>query len=190
MASARIGAPLICAVVLVASGTLLPGCATEGSAGRGSPPPPDQNIEQLEREYLQRMSDCFTEAGFPSQPQSDGSLQIDDGPDDQQEAFRNAAEVCREQSGEPKLASLTQAQVGVLYDLQLEAGVCLRDAGFRTVEMPSRETWVSQYVAAQQSTSTSSFPVTPWDGLHLQDAEESCRQPGLQDVFARMGSGG
>lgn len=189
MASARIGSPLMCAVVLVASGAVLQGCATDGSAGNGSPPPPAQNVEQLEREYLQRMRNCFTEAGFPSQLQSDGSLQIDDGPDDQQEAFRTAAEVCREQSGEPEFASLTQAQVGVLYDLQVEAAFCLREAGFRTAEMPSRETWVSQYVAAQQS-STSSFPVTPWDGLHLQDAEKTCRQPGLQDVFARMGSGG
>lgn len=133
---------------------------------------------------------CLTDAGFPAELQEDGGLVIDDGPEEQQEAFRAAQATCHEQLPEPPGSDpMTAEEVGVYYDLQVEAGSCLEAAGFPVVEMVSRDTWVAQYLAAQVSTSNSPSPDTPWDAIHdrtYERAREVCKWPSPEDIYERM----
>lgn len=176
-------------VTCAAAGVFVVGCSASPEVTPDPGPTSSAaRAADLEREYLQRLGECLTEAGFPATMQDDGGLLVDDGPGDQQASFDAAAESCREQVGEPEVVELDEAELGTLYDLQVEAGRCLEEAGFPAEEMPSRETWVAQYAAAVRPEGAGPAPITPWDGLSLRDAEKACHYPTLDDVRDRLGA--
>ncbi len=184
---------------MLVAGLGVAGCSNGAEDTRGGTPPVTENqrgnpefkdSDAKVRDHVIAMGKCLAEAGFPNEMQEDGGLEIDDGPQEQAGAFEAAAKACREQLPEPPGADgLTAEEVGVLYDLQIDAGTCLEQAGYPVAEMASRDTFVAQYLAVQNTDAQVPSPVTPWDpirGRASQQAQEVCKYPTPQDIYERM----
>ena len=81
----------------------------------------------------------------------------------------------------------TEAEVGVLYDLHQESSACLVAAGYPVAPMQSRETWIQQYLALQDTGRGS--PALPWDAIRDRanaEAQQVCLYPSLDEVYARL----
>lgn len=136
--------------------------------------------------YVTRKADCLTEAGFPSTVRSDGGIQIDGVPPEQQQAFVEADTSCAEQLGSiPGEAPFTTPELSVLYDLHVEGRDCLEDQGLAVSDPPSRQTWIAQYEAGLSGADEA--PWSPWsEASDPATAIEVCPEPSGQDVYERM----
>lgn len=92
------------------------------------------------------MSDCLTQAGFPTKPAVGGGLEHDPGiPVDQTPGYHLAIYRCEAQyTLEPKYSQgTTDEQKGLLYDYYVQWLVpCVEEAGAHISDPPSRDTFI------------------------------------------------
>lgn len=151
-----------------------------------APPSRPQNLEDLQRAWLQAKGECLQEAGFRAEMAGDG-LDIWDPPAEQRAAFNEAITTCEAQAGPvPGDEPLTREELGTLYDLQLQARDCLIEEGYPVTEPSSRETFISLYLTMYEGGADTQ---PPWfaheatDGAGDFSAREVCPEPSMADVY-------
>lgn len=168
---------------LVLGGLLLGGCSgTDESEG---PSQVDREAEvESAREWMVRMAECLTEAGFPSTIEAADEMTVDHGPE-QMDELDEATQRCAEQlGGFPQYEPFSAEELGRLYDAKLEQEVaCLEENGFEPPTPPSRGKYISDYQAYQ-----SGQHVIPWSPFvdlgpdASSRASELCPQVGVHDL--------
>lgn len=170
-------------MALLLAAALVGGCS--GGDGPEDVPQVDREGEvESGREWLVRMAECLTEAGFPSTIAAADEMTVDHGPD-QVDELNEATERCAEQlGGFPEHEPFSAEELGRLYDVKMEQEVaCLQEHGFDPPTPPSREKYISDYQAYQ-----SGQHVIPWSPFvdlgpdASSRATELCPQVGLDDL--------
>lgn len=154
-------------------------CSGEGALDSGPSASGSATIDSREaeatltREYLERLANCMTDAGFPAEIQPDGGLRIN-APKSQDAAYDAALRQCEELSDPPSIAPVSPEEASDLYDDSLKAYECLIAEGFSPAEPPSREKFLQDYADRRE----------PWDPFWQPDTQtplpdDVCEQPSL-----------
>lgn len=173
----------LCSTILVVS-VAVGGCAT------GSESTDESTNSHIDRLALRapydawqvRQAECLTEMGFPASVAPENAIgsvvpmQIDYGND--YDAFLEAEQSCEEKIGAaPEMPLLSDAELGKLYDLEVQAYECLVEHGYQPDPPSTREEYVATYYTG--TSWTAFFPSTPGSGM-LPDTE--CQQPMAEDI--------
>jgi len=104
----------------------------------------------LERRHYEAAADrvafvaeCLNEGGFSVSVYQDLSLAVN-VPPEQLEAMAPVEDACW-QEAESRYPPAPPPTEGELYDLYLEAAICLEAEGYEIPEAPTRETWTDAY---------------------------------------------
>lgn len=136
------------------------------------------------REWMVRMAECLTEAGFPSTVDAADQMSVDHGPE-QFDQLDEATQRCAEGlGGFPQVEPFSSEELGRLYDAKIEQEVgCLKEHGFDPPTPPSREKYISDYQAYQSGQRI--IPWSPFTDLGpdaSSRALEVCPQVGMHEL--------
>ena len=101
--------------------------------------------------YLERKADCLTELGWPAEMAPEEAIggilvpmKVEHGGD--HEGMRAAEAQCDERlGGSPTFAPVSEAEIGKLYDMELEAYECLVEQGYAPREPSTREEYIAKF---------------------------------------------
>lgn len=168
LSSARLLGAL-CAVALVG------GCAEKSPDVSAAHVDRQAEVERSQQFYAQ-LGECLTERGFPAQVQPDGALKVDHG--GQADQLAEVESTCTEQlGGQPTAAVPGEVELGMFYDVQVEAYECLTEHGLNPMPPSTREEFVATYLTGESWYAHQ--PLTP-GGSPMPTAQ--CPLPQLTDI--------
>lgn len=97
--------------------------------------------------YIQDMKSCLFEEGWDVNVGGDGSISIR-LPQDQSDAYDKAQSMCEKKFGYDKLedsAPFTDAELRLLYSLELTTAKCLTEHGHDVGDTPSEQLYIDSY---------------------------------------------
>lgn len=105
--------------------------------------------------YLERKAECLTELGYPAQMAPGEAIggivvpmKVEHGGD--VEGMRAAEARCDERlGGSPTFSPLSEAEIGKLYDMELEAYECLVEHGYAPREPSTREQYLAEFESGE-----------------------------------------
>lgn len=143
------------AALALAVVTLVSGC-TGGSADEGEPPTgaaPVSDSALPESPIIETFVACLQERGWDAKRDGSGMPVVDNVPEGQANLQAQDADECGDSSGWNTMgqrSTMSDAQLGALYDQEVEEQQCVAALGYDTETPPSRQTYIDTYGTENQ----------------------------------------
>lgn len=131
---------------------------------------------------------CLLEDGWPVKPTQGGWGIQYDGPDPGEEVgsrYNQALDRCMEAARPlPVFEPLSENEIRIIFDLNVEQVECLEAEGLTVEEPPSEEAYVATYTASQSGGGVDVWsPYSQVPAERFEEVTQACPEPSIVDLY-------